>query len=152
MSDGAIAALQIGLFATLALICLAVSMAARGRDWLPSVVASAAMLSFWAVNNALWILAAIQDWSLDTDAAFAGLAVILCIAFRRIWMLVLAILSGASVLLDLAVRVQPVDYALWAWASNGVFVGQLIAASFPGWMALVTRQGSRSPIEPETMA
>lgn len=152
MSNGAIAALQIALFATLALMSFAVSMTVRGRDWLPSVVASGAMLVFWAVNNALWMLAAIQDWSLTTDAAFAGLATILCIASRRGWALVLAILSGVSICLDVAARAWPIDYALWAWASNGVFVAQLSAASFPGWVALVVRRGSPPPTEPDGAA
>jgi hypothetical protein len=148
MSDGAFAAAEIALFAAATIACFAASLFAHSRDWLPSVSCSGAMLLIWAVSNILWLLGAIEDWAIVADCVLLGLAATFWIAVRRPWIAAVALLAGLVLAFDVSVHLWPIGYLWWSRISNILYLGQLIAASYPGWVAIFRRTPAARPPAP----
>ncbi len=128
---------EITIYALVALTCFLVSLFSSDDQWAASVAATGALMAFWSVNNALWILSAITGWALATDTLFTGLSFLLYLATRRWWTLALAALYALDVVLDHIFMTGRIGYGRWAKTENAVFIAQLLVASFPGWVGLL---------------
>jgi hypothetical protein len=128
--------LQIALFAGATSIAFVVALFADDRDWRLSVTSTGAMLVFWAVNTATWMIGRFGVASLVSDTLFTALAFLLFLGSGRVWLLVLAALYAADVVIDAALASGRIGYRAMAALEDGIFLIQLAAASWPGWRAI----------------
>lgn len=131
---------EILLFASAATLAFIVSLFASDEDWLLSVSSTGALLIFWAVNTAIWLLGHFGVASLVSDTAFTAGGFVLFLASRRRWLLALSVLYGIDVLVDVLFARGWLGFAPMAQVENVIFMAQLGAASWPGWTRLRPRR------------
>jgi hypothetical protein len=148
VSDETLAAVEIAVFAIATIACFVASLFADARDWLPSVGCSGAMLLIWAASNILWLLGSIAEWAIVADCVLLGLAMIFWIGVRRRWIGAVVVLAALALASDLCTHVWPIGYAWWSRIANLLYLGQIVAASFPGWTAIFRRTGAVRPSTP----
>ena len=133
---------EIAFYAIAALLFFLASLFSREDEWVSSVGSTGCLLVFWAINNAMWMLASIRSWSLSTDTLFTTAAFMVFLVTRSRWALLLSILYAIDVAVDHAYMIGRIGYVIWAEIENAAFIAQLAAASYPGWSAML---GVRRP-------